>query len=237
MRKAEGRVPQPGSIVLGLLGLVLLGWAVMNSPVFGTRNIVVRGARQLDASHVRQLAGVPAGANLLQVSLERVAGTLERDPWVADATASRSLPSTLVITVAERRAVGWLQDTEGEVVVAADGVVLERRTSPPHAVPWLGRFPSALTPGGRLPTRPLALEVARALPDRALRHVRTIAVAGEDVLLQLREGGEVQYGPAERVQEKGRALDSMLRWADRQGIQVASVDVRIPESPALLPVS
>jgi cell division protein FtsQ len=237
MRAAEGRLPQPGTMLLVLLGVALLGWAVINSPLFGTRTILVRGVRQLDAAQVRQISGVQMGANLLRVSLDRVADFVERAPWVADATASRSLPSTLVITVAERRPVGWLQDTEGRVVVAADGVVVERPASPPRAVPWLGRFPSALTPGGRLPSRPLGLDVARALTDRALRRVRTITVAGEDVLLLLRGGGEVQYGAAEQLQEKGRALDSMLRWADRQGVQVASVDVRIPESPALLPVS
>jgi cell division protein FtsQ len=231
------RVLQPGMILLGSLGLALLGWGVAISPLFATRSIEVRGIQRLQADEIRQLAGVRAGTNLFRVSLDDVTASLEREPWIADATAARSLPSTLMITVAERRPVGWLKDAEGPVVIAADGVIVDRPGSPPRAIPWLGRSPSALTPGARLATAPVALNVARSLGDSVLLEVRTVTVGGQEVVLLLRGGGEVLYGPPERLQEKSRAIDSMLRWADQQGVEVASIDVRIPGSPTLLPVS
>ena len=234
--KSRRRVFQPGMVLLALVGVSLLGWAVANSPLFAARSVIVRGVRRLDPAEVRRLARVEPGANLLRVSLDRIAGSVERDPWVADATASRSLPSTLVISVDERRPVGWLQDGSGRVLVAADGVILERSSSQPWTFPWLGRAPSTLQPGARLPDTPVALAVARAMSDSVLPQTRAITTVGPDVVVDLRGGGEVLYGPPDRLQEKGRAVDSMLRWADQEGIVVATLDVRIPESPTLRPV-
>lgn len=228
---------QPGTILLGLVGLSLLGWAAVNSPLFGTRTIEVRGVRRLDPDDIRRMAGVAPGTNLFRVSVERVAASLERDPWIADASASRSLPSTLVISVAERRPVGWLRDPDGRAVVAADGTILGRSASAPRGLPWVGRSDSPLAPGTRLGTSPVGLDVARALANPVLPQVRTVTVVGEEILILLRGGGEVLYGRPERLAEKSRAIDSMLRWADQQGVEVASIDVRIPESPALRPVS
>jgi hypothetical protein len=56
-----------------------------------------------------------------------------------------------------------------------------------------------------------------------------------DVILELRSGGSVLYGTPTEVGAKNRALAAMLEWAEEQGVEVGSVDVRVPSAPSLEP--
>jgi hypothetical protein len=48
-------------------------------------------------------------------------------------------------------------------------------------------------------------------------------------------GATVIYGDTSQAEEKGLALRALLRWADRHGVVPATLDVRAPARPALLP--
>jgi hypothetical protein len=45
----------------------------------------------------------------------------------------------------------------------------------------------------------------------------------------------VIYGDARQAEEKGLALQALLRWAARNDVVPATLDVRAPSRPALLP--
>ena len=225
-----------GATALTLVGLGLGVWAVINSPVFGIDRIRVEGARQLTADEVRELAAVEPGTNLLRLSVEDVAAALESSPWVRDAAADRSLPTTLVLRVEERRAVGWVQDPSGPAVVADDGTVVDRPGPVPGDLPGLGTVAASLAPGERLGGVD-TLRVAASMRDELLATVATVAEVDGELLLGLRDGGEVRYGEADHLLEKNRALAEMLAWAADRGVGVDYVDVRIPSAPALRPAS
>jgi cell division septal protein FtsQ len=224
-----------GAVALTLVGVGLGTWGVINSPIFGTESIRVEGVRQLDGDEVRRLAGVPPGANLLRLSMGTVAGAVERSPWVLDATAGRSLPGTLVITVVERRAVGWFEDPQGRAVVAADGTILERVGTPPGDLPALGIVPDPVPPGARLAQQPVSLRVASSFSPALLPAVESVGVVGDEVVLGLRSGARIQYGPAAGLDDKNHTIEEMLAWAEERGVAIASIDVRVPGAPALLP--
>jgi cell division protein FtsQ len=223
-----------GALALTLVGLGLGVWAVVNSPIFGIERIEVEGARQLTADEVRALAAVEPGTNLLRLSLDEVDAALERSPWIRHAATDRSLPTTLVLRIAERRAVGWIEDPSGPATVADDGTVVERVRPAPPDLPGLGTAPEPLDPGERLGGI-ATLRVAASMGEGLLASLASVAEVDGEVVLALRDGGQVRYGSPDHLGEKNRALAEMLDWAREREVGVEYIDVRIPSAPALRP--
>lgn len=223
-----------GAVALSLVGLGLGAWAVVNSPIFEIERIEVEGARELTPDEVRALAAIEPGTNMLRLSLDEVAAALGRSPWVRHAVADRSLPTTLVLRIQERRAVGWIEDPSGPAMVAADGTVVELARPAPLDLPGLGTAPEPLEPGDRLEGVP-TLQVAASMGDGLLGSVASVAEVDGEVVMALRAGGEVRYGSPDHLGEKNQALGEMLAWARERKVSVEYIDVRIPSAPALRP--
>jgi cell division protein FtsQ len=220
-----------------ILTVVLLGvaiWLVTGSRLFAIREVVVTGTEQLSVGEVERLADVVLGQNLLRVSTDDVAARLGTIPWVARARVSRSFPSTLEIDVMERRPVGWLADPEGRVIVAADGLVLERDMGKPPGLPTLGESSVALEAGDRT-TLGAPLRVAASLDAKALDLIAEVGTKEGDVVLDLRIGGQVRYGAPVELGAKRRVLASLLAWTEARQIDAPAIDLRIPSAPALTP--
>lgn len=105
----------------------LAAWAtaeVLSAPVFRVSQIEVSGTRHLSKGDVLALMDGLTGRSILRVRLEDYRQRVLKSPWVADATVSRSLPSTIVVSVVERRpmAIGrlgeelFLVDERGDAI-------------------------------------------------------------------------------------------------------------------------
>ncbi len=219
-----------GAVALTLVGLGLGVWAVVNSPVFGIDRIRVEGAHELTADEVRSLADVDAGTNLVRLPVGDVAARLERSPWVRDALVERSLPATLLLRIEERRPVGWIEGPSGPALVADDGTVLDGPG--PGRLPVLGAVADPAGPGERL-EGVATLRVAASMTDALLASVSSVAEERGQVVLELRDGGQVRYGEPERLGAKNRALLGMLAWAEERSLGIGYIDVRVPSAPAL----
>jgi cell division protein FtsQ len=221
-------------IVLVLVMVGLAGWFVANSPMFAIREVRVLGNVHLTAERVRMLAGVELGANVLRLQADRAEAGLEEHARIARASVSRDLPSTVVIRIDERRPAAWVRDPRGPVLVAADGTVLERIRRPDRSVPYAGRWPEVLGPGGRVGST-ASLQVATAFPPELRSRIRQIRLDRGRVEVSLRGGVEVRYGPPVDLVAKHRALVSVLGWAGDRGVDPAVIDLRFPTSPTVLP--
>jgi cell division protein FtsQ len=155
---------------------------------------------------------------------------------VAGVSVERSLPSTLVLRVTERRPAGWLAGPRGGYLVAEDGMVLARSPDPEPGLPSVGEWPRPLAPGERAQGLGPALRVAASLPPEVLFAVSAVRLEdGRRVEVDLVDGGEARYGPARDLADKNAAVVSMLRWADRHRVPIAYLDVSAPASPVLRP--
>jgi cell division septal protein FtsQ len=224
-----------GAVALSVLAVGLGGWGIVNSPVFATRRIEVEGNRHLSAADVVEAAGVGHEQNLIRLSTENVAERVSSLPWVREAVASRDLPSTLVLRVVERTATAWFQDPAGVAVVARDGTVLDRPVQPPRRFPRVDDVASAQSVGESVASPPPGLRVVASMGSQLLGRVSAAASQGGQVVVELRGGGAVRYGPPTQLALKNRALSEMLGWARREGLSVASIDLRVPDAPTLEP--
>jgi cell division protein FtsQ len=222
------------AVVLGACAL----WGT-HSPAFRLRSVSVTGQRHLTAGEVEHLAGLSARTNVFWISPGDLARRLERNPWVASALVSRSLPSTLRITIRERTPVAILPGRQRQAV-AADGVVLEPASlSAVATLPLIvvaGRAVGPQSAGAKVRTR-LALEAAGALTPGILHQVSTVSVAtgpASTVVLKLRNGTLVRFGDDAQAGEKARVLRAVLTWVRHHSVRAAVIDIESPASPSIL---
>ncbi|HEX2032461.1 MAG TPA: FtsQ-type POTRA domain-containing protein [Actinomycetota bacterium] len=223
------------AFVAVIVVILLAGaWATVRSPVFAVREILVAGHAPLPRARLVRLSGVRHGDNLvLDVSADEIRARLEASPWVAQADVERRLPSTLVLTIRERVAAGWVGDPGGGAVVSRDGTVLERPGRRPPGLPGVGTAPRALPPGAAVAGMGAVLLVAGSLPPDLRAEVSAVRRDGADVVLRLRGGARVLYGPPSSLRAKNAAVRSMLAWAAERDVAIGYIDVRVPDAPVL----
>jgi cell division protein FtsQ len=81
---------------------------------FQVRQIVVTGMQRLSRLKVMEIAGVGRQTNILSVNLATTRKRLLADPWVADATVSRQIPSGLRLHIREEVPLALLDMGDGE---------------------------------------------------------------------------------------------------------------------------
>ncbi len=194
------------ALVAGTAGVIaVLVWVVLFSSVLGVERVVVHGAHRVSATQIRSVADVPHGRPLLRLDTGAIARRVETLPGVATARVHVSYPSTVVITVTERVAVGYLL-ADGTVILV-DRSGRQFRTVP-VAPAGLPRFdiPTAATATGHA-----VATVAGALTAPVLRELSSISASDPSAItLHLRDGRTVQWGSADRSGDKAQVLPALL---------------------------
>jgi cell division protein FtsQ len=211
-------------VLLGLaLLLVLAGWVLLRSSLFGVRHVAVdsSGARRVSAAQVRDAAGIVSGTPLLRLDSAAVIHRVEQIPAVRSASVRRDWPRGVVITVTER--------TPAAVRVRGDGFVLVDRSGVAFAdVPRRPRdLPLVTAPiGATASAVRAALDVLDSVPPSVRDQVRTVrATSTEDVRLELTRGRTVIWGSTERGDRKGAVLAVLLAR------KATVYDVSAPDAP------
>ncbi len=91
--------------ITAAVALALAGVGVTHSSVFRAKTIRVTGAPHLGRVRVLRLAGVGTSTNLFYLSPSAAEARLEASAWVERATVTRRFPSSILITIVERRPV------------------------------------------------------------------------------------------------------------------------------------
>lgn len=221
-------------------GLAFAAWVAFWSPLLTVRHIRLVGARHVTTSEVARVADISSGRNLLLLSTSDVAKSVETLPWVASAQVDRILPGTVRVRVDERRAAlqlslgaaRWLIDAHGDVLAPARADT---------SLPILGGVETEhVRPGARLhsPEVVTALTTWRHLPTTIKGHVKAIiAASATRITLSLDDGTVVRWGSASDAHDKAVVLAALLKQVHAQQIDVAYIDVRVPDDPAIAPVA
>jgi cell division protein FtsQ len=204
------------SRLLALAGLSVvagtLGWLVFASPVLGVREVWVEGVLILDPEQVRQAAGVAPDTPLARVDLEAVRARVAALPPAGSVTVSRSWPSTLVITVVERTAVGGVPVGKKYDLFDDHGVIYRTVASLPSGVVRV----RLAAPGPQDGSTQSALVVIRALTRELRADLDTLVVDGPArIRLELRGDRIVTWGDAEDSGLKAKVATALLAKPDR----------------------
>ena len=238
--RRDERISRP-SLVLTTMVVMLLAagaWWVTRSAIFEARTVTVTGTRQLTAAQVLRLAGIDRHTNVVWFSPGRVERRLESNPWIGRARVSRTLPSTISISIRERTPVAILAAGGRRYLVAGDGMIVGETVA-------LWRLPviqasgtATMRPGSTDRADMGEVRVLQALPPRIRRKVREIGtVPGQGLVLRLVGGIRALYGDATDPDAKAGALMAVMDWAAANHVALAYVDARAPATPAAGPVS
>ncbi len=277
-------------ILAGALSLGAGGLALLHSSLLAVRTVRVTGvthtsrARVLSAAHLSRLMIDVKGASAAQ--------RIERLPWVADARVERHWPSSVQISVTERKPVGVVAlpgaavgppgaavGPQAEAVappgggsrtapaggslwalVDRTGRVLADVSQPPPGLVVLSGVGDPGQPGSLLaPGADPALDAVADLGPSLGQRVATVDAVGGGLEMVLRpvpgtpvpvalQGGHaatgrpaappaitngptVVLGGADQLGAKLQALALLVNQVDLSGVR--SVDLRVPQSPAL----
>ena len=216
------------------IATVLLGAAAVTltrSPYFAAHRIEVRGTSHVTRPEVLRIAGITPGTNVFTLDAGSAEARLERDPWIAQATVTKDLPSTLVIDIDERVAVAVVETGGALRLVADDGALLEAALPRTAAgLPTIASTEPGVQPG---PDAIGGAARAIAAMGPSLRgRIHGVSILSDGQLrVDLSSGAEVAYGEAVELSEKAMALRALLDYAVDKGASVISADVRVPSAP------
>jgi cell division septal protein FtsQ len=218
----------------------LLFWATRTS-LFRMRHLEVTGTVQLSTDRIAGLGGLEADSNVFWMDLQWVEKRIEADPWVAEATVTRSLPGTVHVNVVERSPVAAVGSADAWWTVSADGTVLEELGEVPAGLPTV--VLSSKLVADREPlevgTAPAwvrgAAETATAFAEGNLDAIRLFPHGR--LTLRLAGGEVVLLGTAEELSAKAAALEAVLDWSRTEGEPLVSIDLRSPRAPAAMTVA
>jgi cell division protein FtsQ len=222
--------------VLAVLG----GSKLVGSPLFGLSAVQVRGTSVLTAGEVVAASGLHPGQPYLSVDPAAVRRRVEALPRVGHAEVHRVYPSSLRITVAERKPAASIAAGGRFWMVAADGTVLDPSGTRPAGLPFVDHVPvpDGLRPGVHLPEGgPLAnaLTALGGLRPELAKLVMGVEAPSVDSLQFRMHGGlRVLYGLADEQPAKDAAVILIANRLRREGRQVVLIDVRNPSTPTVL---
>ena len=223
-------------LVVSLPLVALLAVLALRSSWLSVHTVRVSGARQTPTAAVeRSVAGVLRHP-MASLNMGALEADVDRLPWVAEATITRSWPTTLMVSIRERTPVGSVAVGSTWAELDASGRVLAVIGSSPSGLPKLeGAVAPGLRAGATVGAQLQAeLVVAAAIPVSLRPEVSGVGPepdGGVQLTLAQPPGAKVEIGVPQQLGAKMSSLQTVLAQVDLTG--VTAIDVRVPGQPAL----
>jgi cell division protein FtsQ len=225
-QKRRSRRRKALALVAIMLVLALLGgslWTMYFSTVLVTKRVNVIGTSELTAAQVSLAAQVPLGVPLARQDLDAITQRTTALPAVETATVIRDWPSTITVTVVERRPILGVRQPDGYVIVDKSGVAYETRQVLPRRVVL-----AVVNPGDKLLLTEMAT-VAAALPSKLRGSVDRMTASNRDAIALVLESGQtVTWGGSSDSKLKAQIVTALLKRKPNSAIDVSS-----PHNPAV----
>jgi cell division protein FtsQ len=214
---------------------VVAGWYVLRAPEFalsGTDAVMLSGNHYVQAADVASALGAGAQPNIFRISLDEARTEVEAIPWVRSATLRRVYPNHLLVEIAERRPVAYVNVQGSLKLVDAEGVILEKPNQGSFDFPVITGIDPAMSAADRKGRLALFNRFAQELSAQALGAgwlVSEVDLADDGdliaILAQGRETIKVHFGK-EDFGERFRTLVALLPEVQRTTPTIDSVDLR-----------
>ena len=134
-RSGKEKAPFPSpTFILALIVIIVVGFGfyrfanylITDSNMFKLKQIRVMGNNYIDDNKILKLAGVKPGIQLFRINIDSVMQHILKNPYLQGVSVSSSLPSTLIISVQERKPVAYLIDKK-VYMVDNSGIMLLKK--------------------------------------------------------------------------------------------------------------
>lgn len=218
-----------------LLVVALIGWGgwtwYRGSSFVKVQSVTVSGLSGPDITQIRAaLTDSALTMTTLNVDITRLESAVSRYPYVQRLTVSTTGSHALLIHVDEQVPVALVKLQGQSEVVDADAQILPAGVAhgalPTVALRSAGDGQTITAPGARA-----AIAVLAAAPYAMLAHVAdATSSSAHGVIVQLRNGPQLYFGPASQLSQKWAAVLAVLQ--DKGSVGAAYIDVSDPRRPA-----
>ena len=213
-------------------------FSLLEAPLFEVRSVNVSGNARTSEELVLDTLAVPEDQALLLTDTEAGEAALGALPWVRDVEISRQWPSTLQVVIRERGVAASIGRPDGSewLVVSEDGFVVERRATPPAAVPLIvGTDPMVATAriGEPVEEAERALEIALDIPRQLDPWITTWTLTADGMLTaELVGSARANFGTFEDSRTQFVSLASILNGgAELTCLDL--IDLSVADTPVL----
>ena len=134
-RPANERPPFPSPLfVIGLMVVVLVGYGlfkfsqhmISESGMFVLKQVTVEGNQYVSSEEIIKKADLNVGDKIFQIPIAEITERVTEIPYLNGVSISRSLPSTVIISVQEREPVAYLID-QRSYMIDETGIILLKK--------------------------------------------------------------------------------------------------------------
>lgn len=139
--------------LLRLFVVILIGVALyffFSSTIFDVDKIAVKNNNYYTAEQIIQMSGMKVGGNLFKVETRAIRDKLLKNPYMKNVSVDRSIPSTITITVDERKEATVIPYGEKFIILDENGLVLRHSEVEPKLPLLLGMTIKEMSPGKAL---------------------------------------------------------------------------------------
>lgn len=191
-------------------------FSLLEAPLFEARSVNVSGNARTSEGLILDALAIPDDQALLLYDIGAAEDAVGALPWVREVDISRQWPSTLQVVIRERGVAASIGRPDGSewLVLSEDGVVVERRATPPGGVPLIvGTNPmvAAARIGQPVDDAARALEIALNVPGQLESWITTWTLAADGTLTaELVGSARANFGSFEDSRTQFVSLASIL---------------------------
>lgn len=231
-------------LIMAFFGASLL-FLIGTLPIWQIESFRVKGLRILTLDEVKKHVKIPVGENIFLADISETRALLSDLPMVKEVRISRSLPSTLVVNITERKEIAVLLLKEDSMLIDEEGYIInppERRDlllelPDTTELPIIeGLAPDWVSPRHKLKNS-LGLDIASLLFELkeliAPKRIKVNLSNKEGVMLLLDDYLKVKMGDPKKMKEKIGTLKAILSDIKDARSNLEYIDVRFPQFPAV----
>jgi len=139
--------------LLRIIVVIIIGIALyfsLSSALFDVNKIEVKNNNYYTAEQIIQMSGAKIGVNLFEAETRNMKEKLLKNSYMKNVSVNRTLPSTITITVEERKEATVIPYGEKYIILDENGLVLRHSDIEPKLTLLLGMTIKEMTPGKAL---------------------------------------------------------------------------------------
>jgi cell division septal protein FtsQ len=220
-------------LVLMLALILWVGWLWYRSSSFvKVEHVTVAGLSGPDIPQIREaLTSSAMGMTTLDMNIAKLESAVQRYAYVQSLTVTGHGAHDISINVTEQVPVALVDIGGNQQVVDADGRLLPDTTITHGALPLV---PISAPPAGTTITEAgprAAITVLAAAPYALMARIENATfTSAHGVIVQLRHGPQLYFGPSSQLHQKWQAAVAVLQNHDSAG--ATYIDVTDPQRPA-----
>lgn len=222
-------------LIVAILLVVVLGFVyLLTNERFGVKTFEIIGADRLDPAEIAKMADIPYKTNVFRISSRAISERIMENPYVDKVKVEKKPPSSVLITVTEKRVVGYVKRDGISYVLGEDGAVLEsgdkarvRPTDPKIELEHINTDEKVMI-------GPEAVNlISKLVKTNYYDRVRGLDLTRRNPLVVLDGGGRVEFDGSGDLDYQFRFLEEIIQSNEEIGKKIQKVIFKKNKDPVV----